>query len=195
VSTASFVTLRSATREDAAELAILADIASHGFASWLWLGELAGNGGDTPMELGRLKMRRNDGYGSWRHGVLAEAYGETAGAAIGYVLGEDVRDIEVDRVALQPVIDLQRTVIGTWFIATLGVYSHLRGIGIGKGMLEDQIERAGTLPVSLITASDNEAALALYKNNGFSEQARRQAMSVFESSRKHEWVLLTRDAR
>ncbi|WP_160004277.1 GNAT family N-acetyltransferase [Rhizobium sp. 18055] len=195
MSTGSFVTLRSATREDAAELAILADIASHGFASWLWLGELAGNGGDTPMELGRLKMRRNDGYGSWRHAVLAEAYGETAGAAIGYALGEDVRDIEVDRVALQPVIDLQKTVIGTWFIATLGVYSHLRGIGIGKGMLEDQIERAGTLPVSLITASDNEAALALYKNNGFSERARRQAMSVFESSRKHEWVLLTRDAR
>jgi ribosomal protein S18 acetylase RimI-like enzyme len=192
---ASFVTLRSATREDAAELAILADIASHGFASWFWLGELAGSGGGTPMERGRLKMRRDDGYGNWRHAVVAEAYGETAGAAIGYALDEDVRDIEVDRVALQPVIDLQKMVIGSWFIATLGVYSHLRGIGIGKSMLEDQIERAGTLPVSLITASDNEAALALYKDNGFSERARRQAMSVFESSRKHEWVLLTRDAR
>ncbi|KQV81382.1 N-acetyltransferase [Rhizobium sp. Root1220] len=192
---APFVTLRPATREDAAELAIVADLASHGVACWLWLGELAGSCGDTPMELGRLKMRRDDGYGSWRHAVIAEAYGETAGAAIGYALGDDVRDIEVDRVALQPAVDLQKTVIGSWFIATLGVYSHLRGIGIGKSILDDQIERAGTLPVSLITASDNEAALALYRKNGFSERARRQALSVFESSRKHEWVLLTRDAR
>jgi ribosomal protein S18 acetylase RimI-like enzyme len=195
VTAASFVTLRSATREDAAELAILADIASHGFASWLWLGELAGTEGDTPMEHGRLKMRRDDGYGTWRHAVLAEAYGETAGAAIGYALGDDVKDMEVDRVALQPVIDLQKMMIGSWFIATLGVYSHLRSIGIGRRILDDQIERAGSLPVSLITASDNEAALSLYKKNGFSEKARRQAISVFESSRKHEWVLLTRDAR
>lgn len=192
---ASFVTLRPATRDDAAELAILSDIASHGFASWLWLGELDGTGSDTPMELGRLKMRRDDGYGTWRHAVLAEAYGETAGAAIGYALGEDVKKMEVDRVALQPVIDLQKMVVGSWFIATLGVYRHLRGIGIGRDILKDQIDRAGSLPVSLITASDNEAALSLYKKNGFSEAARQKAMSLFESSRKHEWVLLTRDAR
>ncbi len=190
-----FVTFRPATRDDAAELAIIMDIASHGFASWLWLGELGGTGGDTPMELGRLKMRRDEGYGSWRHAVLAQAYGEVAGAAIGYALGEDVKDIEVDRVALQPVIDLQKMVVGSWFIATLGVYSHLRGIGIGRAILMDQINRAGSLPVSLITASDNEAALSLYKKNGFSEAARQKAMSLFESSRKHEWVLLTRDAR
>ncbi len=191
----SFVTLRSATPNDAAELAILADIASHGFASWLWLGELGLSGCDTPMEHGRLKMRRDEGYDGWRHAVIAEAYGEVAGAAIGYALGEDVRTMEVDRVALQPVIDLQKLVIGSWFIATLGVYGHLRGIGIGKRLLRDQIDRAGMLPVSLITASDNEAALSLYKKNGFSEWARRDVLSPFETGRKHEWVLLTRDAR
>jgi ribosomal protein S18 acetylase RimI-like enzyme len=191
----SFVTLRPAVREDAAELAVLADIASHGFASWLWLTDLGNGGGDTPMELGRRKMRSDEGHGTWGDAVLAEAYGEIAGAAIGYGLGEDIRNIQPDRPALKPAIDLQKMVIGSWFIGTLGVYSHLRGIGIGNRILEDQIERAGELPVSLITASDNEAALALYKRNGFSEKARADAVSFFESSRKHEWVLLTRDAR
>jgi ribosomal protein S18 acetylase RimI-like enzyme len=191
----SFVTLRPAVREDAAELAVLVDIAAHGFASWLWLTEVGNGGGDTPMELGRRKMRRDEGRGNWGDAVIAEAYGEIAGAAIGYGLGEGIRDIQPDRPALKPVIDLQKTVIGSWFIVTLGVYSHLRGIGIGNRILEDQIERAGELPVSLITASYNEAALTLYKRNGFSEKARVDAVSFFESSRKHEWVLLTRDAR
>ncbi|CDM58210.1 putative acetyltransferase protein [Rhizobium favelukesii] len=71
----------------------------------------------------------------------------------------------------------------------------MRGIGIGRRLLEDQIERAKTAPVSLITASYNQAAPSLYKNNGFSETARADAVAFFENGRKHEWVLLTRDAR
>ncbi|KQV27981.1 acetyltransferase [Rhizobium sp. Root1203] len=191
----SFVSLRPAVREDAAELAVLVDIASHGFASWLWLTDLGNGGGDTPLELGRRKMRRDEGRGAWGDAVIAEAYGEIAGAAIGYGLGEGIRDIQPDHPALKPVIDLQKMVIGSWFIETLAVYSHLRGIGIASRILEDQIERAGKLPVSLITAGYNEAALTLYGKNGFSETARIDAVSFFESSRKHEWVLFTRDAR
>jgi ribosomal protein S18 acetylase RimI-like enzyme len=191
----SFVALRPAVREDAAELAILVDIASHGFASWLWLSELGNDGGDTPMELGRRKMGRDEGHGSWGDAIIAEAYGEIAGAAIGYRLGEGVHDIQPDRPALEPVVDLQKMVVGSWFIGTLGVYSHMRGIGIGNRILDDQIERAGDLSVTLVTASYNEAALALYRKNGFSEKARADAVSFFDGSRKHEWVLLTRDAR
>ena len=127
--------------------------------------------------------------------MIAEAYGEIAGAAIGFGLDEGIRNIQADRPALKPVIDLQKMVLGSWFIATLGVYSHLRGIGIGGRLLEDQIERAENAPVSLITAGYNEAALSLYKKNGFSEAARTNAVAFFENGRKHEWVLLTRDAR
>ena len=85
--------------------------------------------------------------------------------------------------------------VGSWFVGTLGVYSHLRGIVIGRRLLKDQIERPQSAPVSLITAGYNEAALTLYKNNGLSETARADAVAFFENGRKHEWVLLTRDAR
>jgi ribosomal protein S18 acetylase RimI-like enzyme len=191
----SFASLRPATREDATELALLTDIASHGFAFWLWLVELGNGGGDTPMERGRQKLRGDQGQGNWSDAVIAEAHGEIAGAAIGYGLGEGIRNIEADRPALKPVIDLQKMVVGSWFVGTLGVYSHLRGIGIGRRLLMDQIERAENAPVSLITAGYNEAALSLYKKNGFSEAARTNAVAFFENGRKHEWVLLTRDAR
>ncbi|EPE98556.1 GNAT family N-acetyltransferase [Rhizobium grahamii] len=191
----SFVSLRPAAREDATELALLTDIASHGFASWLWLSELGNGGCDTPMERGRQKLRGDQGQGNWSDAVIAEAYGEIAGAAIGFGLDEGIRNIQADRPALKPVIDLQKMVLGSWFIATLGVYSHLRGIGIGRRLLEDQIERAEDAPVSLITADYNEAALSLYKKNEFSEAARADAVAFFENGRKHEWVLLTRDAR
>jgi ribosomal protein S18 acetylase RimI-like enzyme len=188
----AFAALRAAERKDAAELAILVDIGSHGFASWLWFSEVANGKTDTPLEYGRLKMSRDGEWGSWQNAVVAEAYGEVAGAAVGYELGEGIHALKTDRPALAPVIAMQKTVAGGWFIGTLAVYRHLRGIGIGRKLLGDQIDRANGLPVSLITASDNDAALALYKKNGFSEAARADAVPLFEGSKKHEWVLLTR---
>ena len=137
-------------------------------------------------------MSRDGEWGSWQNAVVAEAYGEVAGAAVGYELGEGIHALKTDRPALAPVIAMQKTVAGGWFIGTLAVYRHLRGIGIGMKLLGDQIDRANGLPVSLITASDNDAALALYKKNGFSEAARADAVPLFEGSKKHEWVLLTR---
>jgi ribosomal protein S18 acetylase RimI-like enzyme len=68
----------------------------------------------------------------------------------------------------------------------------MRGIGIGKRLLEDQLARAAGLPVSLITADNNEAALSLYGRNGFSEAARMNAVPLFDNSKKHAWVLMTR---
>jgi ribosomal protein S18 acetylase RimI-like enzyme len=189
---ASFAALRPAERRDAAELAILVDIGSHGFASWLWFAEVAGGGADTPLERGRMKMRREGEYGSWQSAVIAEAYGEIAGTAVGYALGDELGALTADRPTLEPVMALQKQVVGSWFIGTLAVYRHLRGIGIGRALLSDQIEKAEGRAVSLITASDNEAALALYKKNGFSQAARADAVPLFENSRKHEWVLLTR---
>ncbi|PKA39685.1 GNAT family N-acetyltransferase [Rhizobium sullae] len=189
---ASFAALRPAERRDAAELAILVDIGSHGFASWLWFAEVAGGSADTPLERGRMKMSRDGAWGNWQSAVIADAYGEIAGTAVGYTLGGEIGAVAADRPALEPVIALQKQAAGNWFIGTLAVYRHLRGIGIGKRLLVDQIEKADGRAVSLITASDNEAALALYEKNGFSQAARAEAVPLFENSRKHEWVLLTR---
>jgi ribosomal protein S18 acetylase RimI-like enzyme len=188
---AAFLALREASRRDASELAILADIASHGFASWLWFADVASGVSDTPLERGRLKMR-DDALGGWKNAVIGEAYDEIAGMAIGYEVDEGIRDLQARHPAIEPMLAMQRSVIGHWFIGSLAIYRHMRGIGIGKSLLEDQIARAGKHPVSLITADNNEAALSLYERNGFSEVARINAVPLFDNSKKHAWVLMTR---
>lgn len=142
----SFIALRQASRRDASELAILADIASRGFASWLWFADVATGVSDTPLERGRLKMSEEEAVGGWRDAVIAEAYGEVAGVAIGHSLEEGIDKIEATVPATEPMLALQKTVVGSWFIGSLGVYRHLRGIGIGRRLLEDQIERADRRP-------------------------------------------------
>ncbi len=177
---AAFAALRPAERRDAAELAILVDIGSHGFASWLWLAEVAGSSADTPLERGRMKMSRDGGWGNWQSAVIAEAARRDRRNGGGLCAWRRDRErSRRDRPALEPVIALQKQAAGNWFIGTLAVYRHLRGIGIGKRLLGDQIEKAGERAVSLITASDNEAALALYEKNGFSQAARAEAVALF----------------
>lgn len=190
-----FVTLRAASRDDAAELAILCDIAAHGLTSFIWLADARREGFDTPMECGRMRMRLDHARGGWRSAVVAEAYGEVAGVAVGYQLDENLDDVSLSHPSLLPVMELQKMAAAHWFIASLGVYHHMRGIGIGRRLLDDQIQKAGTRPVSLVTASDNDVALRLYRERGFSERARRDAARLFETSKDCAWVLLTRQEK
>ncbi|NRP73540.1 Mycothiol acetyltransferase [Ensifer psoraleae] len=189
---AAGATLRSAERREAAELAVLIDIASHGFAAWLWYGGVLRGVAETAFEHGRNKLREDAGRGTWRDAIVAEVEDEIAGVAVSYAIDSSVRDIEAKHPVLAPLLALQRQVVGHWFIDSLGVYKHHRGKGIGRALLEHEIARARSAPVSLITESHNETAQALYKVNGFEEVARVEAVPLFEDSKKHDWVLFTR---
>lgn len=185
--------LRAAERRDAADLAILVDVASHGFATWLWHGAVMRGMKDTAMEQGRSRMRMDDEPGTWKDATLAEWNSEIAGVSIGYDLDETVREMIAPHPVIKPLLELQVTVIGSRFIDSLGVYRHHRGKGIGRALLAHEIGKADGRQVSLITESHNDTALALYAANGFVEKARLEAMPLFEDSKRHEWVLLTRN--
>jgi len=187
------LSLRPAERRDAAEIAILVDIASHGFATWLWYGAVASGEVDTAMERGRAKMRDDVGPGAWKDATLAEWDGEVAGVSIRYDLGESIRHMVAPHPVIAPLLELQRGVIGSRFIDSLGVYRHHRGKGIGRALLANELQMAKGRRISLITESHNETALALYAASGFTEMARRSAVPLFKDSKRHDWVLLTRD--
>jgi ribosomal protein S18 acetylase RimI-like enzyme len=187
------LSLRAAERRDAADLAILVDIASHGFATWLWYGAAMRGQKDTAMEQGRARMRMDGEPGAWQDATVAEWDGEIAGASIGYHLDESVREIAAPHPVIKPLLDLQVQVIGSRFIDSLGVYRHHRGKGIGQALLAHEMKLAENGQISLITESHNETALALYAANGFAETARLQAVPLFEDSKRHEWVLLARN--
>ncbi len=189
---ADSVTIRPAERREAAELAVLVDIASQGFAAWLWYGAVLGGATDTAFERGRNKLREDVGPGNWRDAVVADIEDEIAGVSIAYGIEASAVAAEAKHAVIEPLLALQRQVVGHWFIDSLGVYRHRRGHGIGRRLLEHEIARAGSAPVSLITESHNDRAQALYRENGFEEAARAEAVPLFEGSRKHDWVLFTR---
>ncbi|WP_429816891.1 N-acetyltransferase family protein [Ensifer sp. B1-9] len=186
------VTIRPAERREAAELAILVDIAAHGFASWLWYGAVLHGVTDTAFERGRNKLREEPGPGNWRDALVAETDDEVAGLSVGYAIGPEVLEIVAKHPVLEPLLALQRQIVGHWFIESLGVYRHQRARGIGSALLAREFERAGSAPVSLITESHNDRAQALYRANGFGEAARAEAVPLFDESKKHDWVLFTR---
>lgn len=172
---------------------MLVEIASHGFATWLWYGAVMRGNKDTAMEQGRSRMRDDHEPGAWKDATLAEWDGEIAGVSIGYNLEESVRDIVAPHPVIKPLLDLQVTVIGSRFIDSLGVYRHHRRKGIGRALLAREIEKAKGRQVSLITESHNETAQALYRASGFVEKARLPAVPLFEDSKRHDWVLFARD--
>ncbi len=179
-------------RSEAAELAILIDIASHGFAAWLWYGGVLAKSAETAFEDGRNRLRQDSGLGTWSDAVVAVLEEEVVGVSVSYGIDASILEIEPKHPVLAPLLALQREVVGHWFIDSLGVYRAHRGKGIGGALLENEFIRAGEAQVSLITESHNEKAQALYKRNGFEEVTRARAVPPFEDSRKHDWVLFTR---
>jgi ribosomal protein S18 acetylase RimI-like enzyme len=182
--------IRPAERRDAAELAILVDIASHGFASWLWYGAVVKGDVDTAMERGRLRMRDDTVDDGWKNAVIAEIGGETVGASVGHPVSPDVFSENAPHPALAPLLALQQRVVGSWFIDSLAVYRSHRGRGIGRKLLEHERSRAGGQLLTLVTESHNIAALNLYRAFGFKEQARLDAFKTSEKTVAYQWVLM-----
>ncbi|MDX3929407.1 MAG: GNAT family N-acetyltransferase [Shinella sp.] len=186
------VTIRPAERREAAELAILVDIASHGFASWLWYGAVLSGKTETAFEHGRNRMLDGREPDSWRNALVAEVDGDLAGVSLAFTIEPNIETETATHPVFEPLLALQRKVVGHWFIDSLGVYRHQRGKGIGTALIEREIGRAGPAPVSLITESHNDRAQALYRRNGFCEIARTEAVPLSADSKKHDWVLFTR---
>ncbi len=184
--------IRRAEKRDAAELAILVDIASHGFASWLWYGAVLSGDVETAMERGLARMRDDAADDGWRSASIAEIDGETAGASVGHAISADILAESSPHPSLAPLVALQQQVVGSWFVDSIAVYSSHRRKGIGRKLLEHEMSRAGENMLSLITESHNATALNLYRASGFAEQARLDAFKISEKSEPFEWVLLTR---
>ncbi|WP_266018049.1 GNAT family N-acetyltransferase [Brucella intermedia] len=187
--------LRPAQCREAAEIAILVDISSHGFASWLWYGAVLDGRTETAMERGRQYMRA-DGTEGWQSTTIAEWAGDIAGLSIGFTLDDSLNDIPPQHPVLDQLIDLQRKAIGNRFIDSVGVYREFRGKGIGRALVANEIElarRNGNPGISLITESHNDVALSLYGAHGFKEIERLEAIKRIGQDKRHDWVLLTRE--
>lgn len=74
--------LRPASRDDAADIARLFNIAGHGLPAWYWTA-VAAEGVDA-FDLGTARAARDDTDFGWRNTTIAEVDGTVAGGLIAY---------------------------------------------------------------------------------------------------------------
>jgi ribosomal protein S18 acetylase RimI-like enzyme len=188
-------TFRPARKADAAALAVLVDIAGEGMPAYIW-STLAAPG-QSAIEVGRERARREEGGFSYKNAVVAEIDGEIAASLVGYRL-DDPYDLGVldDMAAIvHPLVRLEAKAPGSWYVNVLATFPEFRRRGIGKRLLaiaEAKGRTEGARGLSVIVGSWNDAAARLYANAGYAALAGERAIPFPGCPHHGDWVLMVR---
>ncbi|QQR40617.1 GNAT family N-acetyltransferase [Devosia rhizoryzae] len=191
------LTLRPAQKADAAEIALLVNIAVHGNMARGWAQDDEAEGTYEPLEVGRLEMLKDDVF-SWRSATMAEADGEIAGMLLGYRKPDTRQKVPADIWApLRPIQELEEEANGRWFISMLGVHKSWRSKGVGSLLLDEADRLTGSTKANgqaLIVEDANDGARKLYERRGFSVMASRP-MVPFPGVLQHgsDWLLMVKE--
>jgi GNAT superfamily N-acetyltransferase len=196
--TAPAPSFRPARKADAASLAVLVDIAGEGGPNYMW-STLAAPGQST-LEVGRERARREEGGFSYRNAIVAEIGGEIAATLVGYRLDDpyDLGGLDEPHELVRPLVRLEARAAGSWYVNVLATFPEYRRQGIGSRLLEIAEERAraeGAPALSVIVGGWNEAAARLYANAGYSALAREPAILFPGCPHRGDWVLMVRPLR
>jgi ribosomal protein S18 acetylase RimI-like enzyme len=186
---------RLATLRDAADLAILIDIAGNGLPNHIWL-DKAGPG-HSALEVGRQLVRGDDSEDSFRNATIAMMGTQIAGCIIGGLPEHlyDLSRVDEKPAIFRPVARLAVQVAGTWYVDVIANFPEFRGQGLGRQMLEYVATKAhnvGAPATTLIVGSWNDGAAGLYAQCGYRPTAREPVTLPKSFPCSGEWVLMTR---
>jgi len=192
-------TTRPARKSDAAEIALLVNIATHGGTNYGWTADARAGETYSPIEIGRLDMLKDEPF-SWRNATIAETTDdEIVGMLLGYREPDGGFDLPADlEPFMVPILQLEAAAKGTWFISMLGVHLPWRSHGVGSLLLDLAEQRAGDTAargLALIVEDVNERARALYQRRGFSVRTSRP-MARYSSGTGapgKDWLLMVKD--
>ena len=192
----SNIAIRDALKAEAADLAILDNLASHGFSQWFWQSAVTSGTADDAFAWGRSRLANDNAIYGWKNARLAMLDKLPVGACTSYVMPEnDGEDAINEPQEFQPVVELFALATGHWFVDSLAVYPEYQGHKIGSALLDDSIQRAKDketiTQVSLVAEDSNTNALDLYKSRGFVEQTRRKYIPFNDHSKSDHWLLFT----
>ncbi|MEH6471759.1 MAG: GNAT family N-acetyltransferase [Halopseudomonas sp.] len=187
--------LRRATPADAADLALLIDLAGEGLPHYLW--SLQCEPGGEPILIGVERAGRASGGFSYNNAHVVEIDHQLAGMLLGYRLDdpEPLAGLEQSPAQVRPLLELEAEVPGSWYINAIATGESFRGCGVATELmaLADQLGRqSGATELSLIVASDNATAMRLYRQLGFQPQARRALQVWLGCAHDGDWVLMTK---
>ena len=180
--------LRPATKDDAAIIVSLMDMASHGMARALWAA-LTPPGEDAETFALRRAQRDTGGF-SYRNTQMVEVEGEAAGMIMAWSVLPTPLPTDDLPLTAKPLVELENLAPrGALYINAIAVFPQFRRKGLARWMLG----QTGQGAQALNTGSDNAPALALYRAAGFTEIARRPAQGDANwQPTFSDWLLLTR---
>ena len=192
-------TSRPARKSDAAEIALLVNIATHGGTNQGWSADRRAGETYNPIEIGRLDMLKDVQFG-WRNATMAETgEGEIVGMLLGYrepdagfALPPNLEPFMV------PILELEAAAGGTWFISMLGVHLPWRSKGAGGLLLdvaENKANETAAHGLALIVEDVNVGAQHLYQRRGFAVRESRPMVrySSGADAPGKDWLLMVKD--
>jgi len=194
----SALRIRRAQPSDARSLAALIEIAGDGIPGYLWA-QMA-KPGETPLDVGEQRARREEGGFSYRHATVAEIDAEIAGMILAYRL-PDISEEDRSSLAelpafLRPFVELEFEVPGSFYINALAVHAPYRSQEIGARLLrkaEGQAIEAGCHQMSVQHFLLNPRAGAFYRRHGFRPFGERVLTPHPAHPQEDRSVLLVRD--
>lgn len=186
----------NATREDAAQLAYLINLAGEGIPEFLWQGMIEDT--ESPLEVGAKRAAREEGGFSYRNAKVIRKEGKVAGMIISYQLDDpyETGDLSEYPDVVRPLIELEAQAPGSWYINALATTEQHRGLGIASTLLQDAEQQAlsqGASTMSIIVASENPSAKTLYLNKGYQLQTARPVVEYPNCIHGGDWELLTKN--
>lgn len=195
----SEIIIRPAQKKEAADLAILDNLAGHGISHWFWEKAVAHGQANDPLDFGRARFASDEVF-AWRNAYVAVEDDMIAGSITSYVMPEsDNEEMEVmkqEAAAFVPVFELYAAATNHWFIDSFAVFSSHRGQGLGEALLKNSLLRgrhSGVERAMLVCEDTNSAARALYEKYDFNEIDDRPFVDFGLNHTVNKWLLLAAD--
>jgi len=190
--------IRDATTNDSKHLAFLINLAGEGLPEFQWR-QMAAKGQD-PLVFGALRAAREEGSFNYRHAKIVEIDGQVAGMLLSYQLPDpyDLGELDSYPAVVRPLVELEAKVPGSWYVNAIATYEQFRGRGVASALMsacEDFAQTARATKLSLIVASENAGAHALYLKLGYQEIASKPLVVFPGGPDGGEWLLMVKNLR
>lgn len=183
------ITIRPATRDDAAFLVPLVDTAGEGIPSYMWSRMAAP--GQRPAEVGLSRVQGDGAAVSWRNARIAEFDGRPAGCLFAYRQPDAPEPIGADMPRMfVPLQELENEACGTGYVYILATAAAFRGRGVGAALLAAAEDVRGPAGMSVIVSDGNRGARRLYERHGYALAASRPMVKEGWRGHGQAWLLL-----
>lgn len=195
------ITLRAADEKDAAALADVAIMASHGVMNLLYQELIPGQ--SVAEAIIDRRIFNPGSFGALEHWRVAQDERGTILGALNSVPFDDLAGSEGDS-ALGPerldplaeLFELDQFLVGTYYVNMIAVFPNHRRSGAGRALMleaERLARQSGLRAISLTTFEADAGLIAFYSKLGFTSRERRPISPhpLFEFSGN--WALMIRD--